>query len=133
MALMPGKKRFTMVAACVKSPSVAVALMAPQAFCAGPSAPGPVVPCDASPIPGYVELGKTPEALTWKGVEWKAPACLGEWPSRFRFLIALAGGMGKVDRHEILSRLGAISTTRGVRYFSVTENAWRELIRDASA
>src|SRR6185436_12670960 len=41
---------------------------------------------------------------------------------------ALAGG---VD--ALLARIGAVSTLRGIRYWSVTDNAWRDFITDAAA
>jgi hypothetical protein len=78
-------------------------------------------------------VGVLPVPLSWKKLDWRAPACLGSWPESYRFVIALAGRLGKADHRELLARMGAISSYRGVRYFSVTENAWRELIRDASA
>lgn len=93
----------------------------------------PIVPCDASPVPGYAELGRMPEPLTWRRIEWQPPGCLAGWPSRFRFVIALAGRIGKADSRELLARLGEISSNQGLRYFSVTENAWRVLIKDAAA
>jgi len=74
-----------------------------------------------------------PTPQVWKSLAWQPPACLGAWPDHFRFVIAVAGRIGKANHRELLARLGAISGNKGVRYFSVTENAWRELIRDASA
>lgn len=110
-----------------------MALRAASGFAAAPEAAAPVPPCDASPVPAYVEAGSLPQPLSWRRLEWQPPDCLAGWPSRFRFVIALAGRMGKADSREILARLGAISGSQGMRYFSVTENAWRVLIKDAAA
>ncbi|HXF77795.1 MAG TPA: DUF6675 family protein [Usitatibacter sp.] len=111
----------------------ALVLAAPPGFAAEPPAAAPVVPCDAAPVPGYADVGQLPEPLTWKRLEWQPPRCIADWPSTFRFVIALGGRIGKADSRELLARLGAISTSRGVPYFSVTENAWRTLIKDAAA
>jgi len=111
----------------------AASLFAIQAIAAEPQPAAPVPPCDSSPVPAHAAIGELPVPLTWKNLEWKAPACLGEWPGRYRFVIALAGRLGKASEPELLAKLGAVSGNRGVRYFSVTENAWRELIHDASA
>jgi hypothetical protein len=81
----------------------------------------------------YAGLHEIPVPQSWKSIEWQAPSCLGAWPDRYRFVIALAGRIGPAEPRDLLARMGAISGNRGVRYFSVTENAWRELIRDASA
>jgi len=110
-----------------------VALRAAIGFAAAPEAAAPMPPCDALPVPAYADAGRVPEPLAWRRLEWQPPGCLAGWPSRFRFVIALAGRIGKADSHELLARLGAVSASRGVRYFSVTENAWRVLINDAAA
>jgi hypothetical protein len=95
--------------------------------------PAPVLPCGADPIPAYAAAGALPEPQTWTGLDWKPPGCLGTWPSRFKFVIALAGHVTAANRTAVLARLGAISKMRGMRYYSVTEGAWLELVKDASA
>ena len=93
-------------------------------------AQGPQPPCDgARPIPRYAD---PPAVRTWAKVE--LPACLG-WPAeKSRLVVALAGRF----RHDggadaLLARFGAISGMRGLRYWSVTDKAWRVLIKDAAA
>ena len=69
---------------------------------------------------------------TWRSVE--PPACLG-WPAgKSKLVVALAGKF----RHEgnadaLLARFGTISAMRGLRYWSVTDKAWRVLITHAAA
>jgi hypothetical protein len=94
---------------------------------------GPVLPCGADPVPAYSAAGAVPEPQTWTSLDWHAPACLAGWPTRFKFVIAIAGHMTAADRDAVLVRLGAISKMKGIQYYSVTESAWRELIKDASA
>jgi len=110
-----------------------MALRAATAFAAAPEAAAPVPPCAVPPVPAYAEEGRLPEPLAWRRLEWQPPDCLAGLPNRFRFVIALAGRIGKADSRELLARLGAISSSQGMRYFSVTENAWRVLIKDAAA
>lgn len=111
--------------------AVSCALVALHAAAQTPA--GPELPCGADPIPAYGAAGTVPEPQTWASLEWHAPACLGAWPSRFKFIIALAGHVTAADRSALLARLGAISKMRGIQYYSVTDSAWRELIKDASA
>lgn len=63
------------------------------------------------------------------------PNCAG-WASssRSKLVVAMAGSFrfdGTAD--EVVRRIGAISTLPGVRYWSVTDNAWRPLAVEASA
>jgi len=93
----------------------------------------PAPPCDAAtPFPDYVPTGlPSPEA--WSRVEWNPPACLA-WPAgRYKHVIALAGRVRADDDATLRARVGAVSASRGLRYWSVTEGAWRVLIKDASA
>jgi hypothetical protein len=70
---------------------------------------------------------------TWSSIDWQSPACIG-WPaSHYRFVIAVAGRVDAAGDEELRRRLGAISAMKGLRYFSVTEGAIRELIKDSAA
>lgn len=98
-----------------------------------PNAPRP--PCaGAAPVPAYGPPDAAPAVAAWTRPSWTAPDCLG-WPAqRFRLVVALAASFrhaGSVD--ALLARFGAISSLRGLRYWSVTDKAWRELITDAAA
>jgi hypothetical protein len=108
----------------------AIALCAQTAI-----AQGPQPPCaGVAPIPAYAD---PPAVRTWTKTDlqsWSPPACLG-WPREaFQLVVALAA----IFRHDgdadaLLARFGAISTKRGLRYWSVTDKAWRVLITDAAA
>jgi hypothetical protein len=78
--------------------------------------------------------------MTWRdrdlaAAAWAPPNCAGWSPSsRFRLIVALAGSFrfdGSVD--DLLGRLGAISNLRSLRYWSVSDRAWRSLVSDATA
>jgi hypothetical protein len=99
-----------------------------------PSETSPQLPCDgAAAFPAYANLGAEAALKTWTGLQWHAPRCLG-WPAeRYRFVIALAGRIEAADDAALRRRIGAVSTARGLRYWSVTEGAWRVLIKDAAA
>jgi len=70
---------------------------------------------------------------TWSSIDWQAPACLGWPPSHYRFVIAVAGRVDAPGGEELRRRVGAISAIKGLRYWSVTENGLRVLIKDAVA
>jgi hypothetical protein len=95
--------------------------------------PLPDPPCDGDePYPPYAPAIEA-RPVTWGGLDWHPPACLA-WPAgKYRFVIAIAAILQVRDEAELLTRLGAVSSTVGMRYWSVTESAWRVLIRDASA
>jgi hypothetical protein len=116
----------------VRLAAAALVLLGPtSAYAAGATVPRP--PCrDGDPLPAYGEVND-PAIESWSKLEWAAPACLAWSDSRYRFVIAVAGRMEAPNAAAVLSRLGAVSTTRGLLYWSVTEGAWRVLIKDAAA
>jgi len=101
---------------------------------------GPQPPCGAAAAPAYPTPAAPPVVKLWRGDDlrrsgWKPADCLG-WPSPMptSLILALAGSFyfaGTSD--ELVARIGAISTLRTVRYWSVTDKAWRPLVIDASA
>ena len=98
----------------------------------------PRLPCDGSSVkPSFGPLGSPPNVRVWAsgalGDNWRPPACTG-WAPAAGTLVALAGKFrfeGSAD--DLLTRMGAISALRGIRYWSVSDNAWRTLIEHASA
>ena len=98
---------------------------------------GPRPPCAGAPVPAYAAPGAPPAVETWNAAAlrgWTPPDCLG-WPATpFAELVALAGSFrdrGGMD--DILRRFGAVSSRRGIRYWSTTDKAWRVLITEAAA
>ena len=101
---------------------------------------GPQPPCGSAAVPAYSPPGVPPVVKVWhdgdlKRSGWKPPDCSG-WAasSHSKLIVALAGSFrfdGTAD--ELVARIGAISTLRGVRYWSVTDKMWRPLVTDAWA
>jgi hypothetical protein len=113
---------------------IAAVLLAPAA---AESPPRP--PCDgAGPLPPYAKPGAAPAIQIWApseaGSAWTPPPCTGWSAKSAGLLVALAAQFshgGQAD--ALLLRFGAISSLKGLRYWSVTESAWRTLITDAVA
>ena len=98
------------------------------------TAEAPRPPCEGDvPIPAYAAVGQPPNSVTWKKIELRPSLCLA-WSGKFKLVVALGGGIAHAgDAKSLLARFGAISTMRGMEYFSVTENARRVLLKDAWA
>jgi hypothetical protein len=109
-----------------------IATVPARALAASDAAPR--LPCEgAQATPDYADAGVEAALQTWTDLQWRPPACLG-WPeARYRFVIAIAGRIEAADDATLKRRIGAISTSRGLRYWSVSEGAWRVLIKDAAA
>ena len=99
----------------------------------------PAVPCAGSVAsPPYAEAGDAPIVGVWHDKDlpsgWQAPSCVGWSAGPSSAVIALAGTFrfaGTAD--DLLTGFGAISTLPGMRYWSVGDGKWRELIVDAAA
>jgi hypothetical protein len=98
----------------------------------------PRLPCDGvPPSPTYSEAGAplpNLQVVDVSDVNWIPPNCTGWKTPGFNMLLALAAGFrfeGNSD--DLLARFGAISTSKGIRYWSVAEKSWQTLITDASA
>jgi hypothetical protein len=101
---------------------------------------GPTPPCPAQVWPAYAALTAPPAIASWRAAElaklgWAPPGCTGWSPSsRSKSVVALAGRFRFAgDAEALLTRAGAISALRSVRYWSTTDKAWRPLVFDASA
>ena len=99
---------------------------------------GPQPPCGGRPSPAYAEPGGLPAVHVWTGdelgAEWMPPACTGWRPLPFRVLVATAGRFrhhGTVD--DLLERFGGVSALTTVRYWSVSDRRWQDLIASAFA
>ena len=96
-------------------------------------APAPRPPCgNSDPVPAY-GAADDPAIDSWSTLAWPAPACVAWTDPRYKFVIAVAGHIDAPDAAELRRRLGAVSASRGLHYWSVTESAWRVLIKDAAA
>ena len=102
------------------------------------AADGPVPPCGGAPRPAFADPGMPPAVQSWttlsEGDAWAPPACTGWKEPNFRVIVALAGSFrfdGAAD--DLLSRFGAVSGLRDIRYWSVTRQSWETLVTDAAA
>ena len=113
---------------------VALALIALPA----PAASSPSPPCGGEAVPDYPAVGEPPAVEAWFGdgesADWTPPSCT-EWQARgFATII----GMAARFRHDggldtLLARIGGISDSTRIRYWSVTRKRWRDLVDDAYA
>jgi hypothetical protein len=98
---------------------------------------GPRLPCGVAPLPAFAEPGTPPNVRSWTGNaarRWTPPACIESPPMEADMIIALAGSFrfeGGLD--ALCARVGAISSKKGVRYWSTTEKTWQPLVADAYA
>jgi len=97
-------------------------------------------PCGSAVAPAYPLPGEAPVVKVWhdedlRQAAWEAPHCAGWSPSsRSKLVLAVAGSFrfeGSAD--ELVARIGAISTRRSIRFWSVTEKTWRPFVIEASA
>jgi hypothetical protein len=99
----------------------------------------PRAPCGVAPLPAYAEPGAAPNVRAWGSSsklarEWLAPPCIGWATPGFDVLVAVSGSFkyeGEID--ALLTRIGAVSSMKGMRYWSTTDKAWRPLVTDAFA
>jgi hypothetical protein len=97
----------------------------------------PRPPCGTAPVPSHADGSAQPRLLVLRDaalLAWTPPACIG-WP-RYKsgVVVALAGSFPhEGSGADLLQRFGAVSSLRGLRYWSVTDKRWRILINDASA
>lgn len=95
-------------------------------------------PCGgATPYPDYAAVDTPPAVQIISGKDlaaWKPPACVGWEAKDDGVLVTLAGRFHfKGTTDELLKRFGAISSLKGLQYWSVTGGGWRTLIDSASA
>lgn len=102
------------------------------------AASGPVPPCPGTATaihPGYGAPGGPPVVMTWRDLTFEeAGTCLGALRGRQELTVALAGRfVGPTGIEEIAARIGAVSSTDGLLYWSATDGRWRPLISRAFA
>ena len=95
----------------------------------------PVCPTgDETPYPPLGHVDESPSVAAWHDLATLPENCHIPLPAPAALTVALAGRFthaGSVD--QIAARLGAISQTQGLPYWSVTDEEWRILVSDAFA
>ena len=99
---------------------------------------GPNPPCAGAPVPAYPQTGEAPNVKIWSASDlapdWTPPACTPWPPGAATIVSALSGQFhfsGGMD--GLKTRIGAISSLSGVRYWSVTDKAWLAMFVHAVA
>jgi hypothetical protein len=107
---------------------------APEALAEDP----PQLPCGVKPNPAFANDERRPNIQIWQNADlpasWQPPACAGLNATGLRLALALAVAFqssSSVD--NLAARFGAISETKGIKYWSVSDRSWRILITDAAA
>ena len=100
------------------------------------SASLPVCPSgnDEEPVPAYAANGELPTVASWSGLNALPDSCRIALQASAKLTVALAGTFdypGSVS--DLAARLGAISETKGMLYWSVSDDNWRKLVSDAFA
>ena len=95
-------------------------------------------PCGATDMPGYAAIGAAPNIGMWAGRadlgRHIPPGCIPWDLAKSTDVIAVAAQFkhaGPVE--ELLGRFGAISSMQTIRYWSVTDGRWAQLIRRSMA
>ena len=94
-------------------------------------------PCGVPPEPAYAVPGMPPAVGIWnearlRQIGWRPADCLNWAAARTRLAVALAGELrfsGSLD--QLLEHAGKVSAHKSIRYWSVTDKAWRNLVSDA--
>lgn len=108
------------------------------AVAATPAVAQPIPPChtgNTAVVPAYGELGRPPVVQTWRDIDIEdRDACLGGMRGRMALVVALAVRFdGAKSLEDVATRIGAISATEGLPYWSVTDRQWRPLISESFA
>jgi hypothetical protein len=100
------------------------------------AAPPPLCPAPgATTYPPYGAPGEPPNVAVWRDLDMAPGAgCEGLFQAPANLAIALAGSFrhdGSLE--DLAARIGAISLTKGLRYWSTTDQEWRVLVSEAFA
>ena len=98
----------------------------------------PRPPCGVEPVPAYAPLDSPPNIAIWTARDsagrWNIPACTVWRENSATLVVGLAGRFhSPADSAALLERIGAISSLRNVRYWSVTDKRWNAMFTRAFA
>ncbi len=98
--------------------------------------PNPPCPASDTPVaPAYGDPSGPPVVQTWHDIELDGrESCLDFVQGRMALVVALPHRFdGVISLEDIAARFGAISATRGMLYWSTTDQRWRPLISESFA
>ena len=106
-------------------------------FAARAEGPSLQPPCGVSSQPAAAAAGRPPVTAVWseqalRNAAWQPAACLHWSSERTRLAVVLAGDFhfsGTAD--DLLTRLGAFSVYKSIRYWSVSQQGWQALVSEA--
>ena len=114
--------------------AVLAVLLACASAALAQNAPQP--PGGRPPQPAYARVSEPPSFRVWgEGglASWIPPACTGWTVGAGNLVVALAGTFNYAGSADgLLDRFGAVSAASGIRYWSVTDNEWRDLITESA-
>lgn len=114
----------------------AVAVVAALWMAMALAATGPQPPCNAPPEPPYAEISAPANLQVWSwddsDDDWRPPDCTGWAGQKLQTVVAVTGRF-RSSPDALLQRFAAISGLTGIRYWSVTRHAWRDLVDEAYA
>lgn len=121
--------------------ALGITLVGASSILCGPGmarAEGPRPPCGEAPQPAFADPGAPPNVEPWSGgdlgADWRPPDCVGWTSPGFDVLVALAGSFDDPgSAQDLLARFAAISRMTTIHYWSVTDQAWQELVTSATA
>lgn len=101
-------------------------------------AAGPQPPCGSEAIPGYPDVAQSPLIQVWDRApaapDWIPPACTGWTTPGYSTLLATTARFPyPAGMQAMLRKIGAISETAGMQYWSTTHQRWQTLIVEAHA
>ena len=109
-------------------------IIATSAFASSPEL-APQCPDDGiDPYPAFGPIDATPAIAVWANLTELPANCFASLDSSAPLTIALAGRFtheGAID--DIAARLGDVTATIGLPYWSVTDDAWKPLVTSATA
>ncbi len=96
----------------------------------------PVCPNQASatPFPTFADVGEPPNVGIWKKLSRLPSACHISTDAPALLSVSIAATFsfsGNVE--DLAGRFGAVSKTEAVKYWSTTDDNWRELVTNANA
>lgn len=97
----------------------------------------PTPPCAGVPVPDYPSVGQSPNVMLWSSSDlagWTPPTCT-PWPAGAASLVTALSGSFHLDGgiNAVKTKIGSISSLLEVRYWSVTDKAWKNMFVHATA
>lgn len=90
-------------------------------------------PCEGTSPPAYGKAGGPPAILVWpesslNKTAWAAAPCLHWGAGKMRMAVALAATLNASSLDELLSRFGALSQYKSIRFWSVMYETWDDFV-----